>query len=59
MGRPRSGETPIRHVRVSDKLWGKVSEVARQQERTASAVVNDALEEYVDRELNDDKSEGG
>ncbi len=51
MARPRTGETPIRHVRVSDELWGKVGDVARQQERTASAVVVDALERYVNDEL--------
>ena len=47
MARPKTGETPIRHVRVSDKLWGKVGDVARKQERTKSEVVVDALAEYV------------
>lgn len=51
MARPRTGETPIRHVRVSDELWAKVGEIARQQDRTASAVVVDALEKYVGEEL--------
>jgi predicted transcriptional regulator len=51
MARPRTGETPIRHVRVSDELWGKVGDVARRQNRTLSAAVVDALERYVDSEL--------
>lgn len=54
MARPKTGETPIRHVRVSDVLWGKVGDVARQQDRTVSAVVVDALEKYVDDDQDDD-----
>lgn len=56
MGRPRTGETPIRHVRVSDRLWGKVGDVAQRQERTKSEVVVDAIEKYVDAELEGDDS---
>ena len=59
MPRPRTGETPIRHVRVSDELWGKVGKVAERQDKTASAVVVDALEEYVDRELGAGDGAGG
>jgi hypothetical protein len=51
VARPRTGETPIRHVRVSDELWAKVGEVARRQKRTLSAVVVDALERYVGDQL--------
>jgi predicted transcriptional regulator len=51
VARPRTGETPIRHIRVSDELWGKVGDVAGRQERTLSAVVVDAIERYVDGEL--------
>lgn len=51
MARPKTGETPIRHVRVSDKLWGKVGEVAQRQDKTVSAVVVDALEKHVAEEL--------
>jgi predicted transcriptional regulator len=53
MARPRTGETPIRHVRVSDKLWGKVDKIAQQQDRTKSEVVVDALEKYAAAELPD------
>jgi predicted transcriptional regulator len=51
MARPKTGETPIRHVRVSDELWGKVGDVARQQDKTVSAAVVVALEKYVAEEL--------
>jgi hypothetical protein len=45
--RPRTGETPIRHVRVADKLWDQIAEIAREQGRSVSAVVLDALARYV------------
>jgi hypothetical protein len=45
--RPKTGETPIRHVRVDDGLWGQLGEIAREQERSVSAVVLDALKRYV------------
>jgi predicted HicB family RNase H-like nuclease len=45
--RPKTGETPIRHVRVDDSLWGQIAEIAREQGRSVSAVVIDALRRYV------------
>lgn len=48
MPRPRTGETPIRHVRVPDALWERVGEIARAQGRTISAVVLEALERHVE-----------
>jgi hypothetical protein len=45
--RPKTGETPIRHVRVDDSLWGQIGEIARAQNRSVSAVVLDALKRYV------------
>jgi hypothetical protein len=45
--RPKTGQTPIRHVRVEDTLWGQVAEIACEQGRTVSAVVIDALKRYV------------
>jgi len=45
--RPKTGETPIRHVRVDDGLWDQVGEIAREQGRPVSAVVIDALKRYV------------
>lgn len=45
--RPKTGETPIRHVRVDESLWGQVGEIAREQGRSVTAVVIDALKRYV------------
>jgi creatinine amidohydrolase/Fe(II)-dependent formamide hydrolase-like protein len=45
--RPRTGETPIRHVRVEDGLWGDVTAIAKEQGRSITAVVIDALRRYV------------
>jgi len=45
--RPKTGETPIRHVRVEDSLWRQVGEIAREEGRSVSAVVIDALKRYV------------
>lgn len=41
--RPRTGETPIRHVRVSDDLWGEVERIAEREDRTKTDVVVEAL----------------
>jgi predicted transcriptional regulator len=49
MPRPKTGETPIRHVRVPDVLWEQVGEIAREQGRTVTAVVLEALEKHVQR----------
>lgn len=46
--RPRTGETPIRHVRVPDKVWDQIGLIARDQGRTVTAVVLDALGRYID-----------
>ena len=45
--RPKTGETPIRHVRAGDELWDQIGEIAREQGRSVSAVVIDALQRYV------------
>jgi hypothetical protein len=45
--RPKTGETPIRHVRVEDGLWSQIAEIAREQERSVTSVVIDALKRYV------------
>lgn len=47
MPRPKTGETPIRHVRVGDGLWGQIGEIAREQNRSVTAVVIDALKRHV------------
>jgi hypothetical protein len=46
VARPRTGETPGRHIRVEDALWGQIGEIAREQGRTVTAVVVDALKRY-------------
>lgn len=45
--RPRTGETPIRHVRVADKVWDQIGAIAAEQGRTVTAVVLDALNRYI------------
>jgi hypothetical protein len=45
--RPKTGETPIRHVRVDGGLWDQIGEIAREQGRSVTAVVIDALKRYV------------
>lgn len=59
MPRPRTGETPIRHVRVPDALWEQVGEIAREQGRTVSAVVLEALERHVERHTRQAAQEDG
>jgi hypothetical protein len=39
--------TPIRHVRVADKVWGEIVAIARSEGRTITAVVLDALNRYI------------
>lgn len=45
--RPRTGETPIRHVRVPDNVWGEIARIAKAEGRTVTAVVMDALTRYL------------
>jgi hypothetical protein len=45
--RPKTGETPIRHVRVGDPLWTQIVAIAADQGRTVTAVVLDALTRHV------------
>lgn len=47
--RPRTGETPIRHVRVSDELWGEIEAIAAEESRTKTDVVVEALTRHVAR----------
>lgn len=48
-GRPPTGETPIRGVRVPDRLWNAAKEKADEEGTTVSDVVNDCLRRYVAR----------
>jgi hypothetical protein len=45
--RPATGETPIRHVRIADKVWDEISQIAHDEGRTVTAVVLDALNRYL------------
>lgn len=47
VARPKTGETPIRHARIDDNLWSQIGEIAREQGRSVTAVVIDALKRYV------------
>jgi predicted HicB family RNase H-like nuclease len=41
-----SKETPIRTVRVNDKLWKAAKTQAKRQDTTVSEVINDALRDF-------------
>jgi len=45
--RPKTGETPIRHVRVPDDTWAKIEEIAEEEKRTKTDVVMEALSRYL------------
>jgi len=49
LGRPKTGETPIRHVRVGEPLWSQVVAMAAEQGKSVTAVVLDALTRHVAR----------
>jgi len=45
--RPRTGVTPIRHVRVPERIWSEVARIAREDGRTMTGVVLEALDRYL------------
>ncbi|MFE9337781.1 hypothetical protein [Streptomyces sp. NPDC007063] len=47
MARPKTGQTPIRNVRVPDPLWKAATEKAKAEDRTITDVINTALHRYV------------
>jgi predicted transcriptional regulator len=47
VGRPATGQTPVRHIRIGDGLWNQVRQIADEQGRPATAVVIDALKRYI------------
>ncbi|MEV5138415.1 hypothetical protein AB0K71_05655 [Streptomyces syringium] len=47
MGRPETGETPKRNIRVSDTLWKAAKKKAKAEKRTITDVVVAALRRYV------------
>ncbi|MFB7289005.1 hypothetical protein [Actinacidiphila glaucinigra] len=46
-GRPATGKTPIRSIRVPDGLWDAVRERAAAEDRTITEVIVTALHRYV------------
>lgn len=44
-----AGKTPVRPVRISDDLWARAQEVAREREESVSEVIRSGLERYVRR----------
>ncbi len=47
MGRPATGKTPVRNVRVPDGLWKAAQERAAAEGRTLTDVIVSALHRYV------------
>ena len=45
--RPRTGETPIRHVRIAAKTWAEVESIPHEEGRSVTSVVRDALARYL------------
>ncbi|WP_392423652.1 CopG family ribbon-helix-helix protein [Barrientosiimonas humi] len=45
----KGSHSPRRQVRLPDPLSAKVDEIAAQQHRSASAVMREAIERYVDQ----------
>ena len=49
MPRPKTGETPIRHVRIDDDRWAKVELAANEDGTTKSDVVKRAIDEHISK----------
>ena len=49
-GRPATGQTPLRSVRVPDERWQAAKEKAEREGRSISDVLNDCLDAYVSGE---------
>lgn len=47
MPRPKTGETPIRHIRLGDEIWEPVELAAREDATTVTAIVKEALRDYI------------
>lgn len=46
-GRPKTGETPRKTVRVPDAVWKDAQDKAEAEGKTVSDVVNDCLRRYL------------
>jgi predicted DNA-binding protein len=49
-GRPATGQTPVRAVRMPDGRWDAVKDIAKRDNKTASDVVNEAVEEHIQKD---------
>lgn len=47
VGRPATGETPIRHVRISDDLWGAIARWQRRMLDRPKLTTSDAMRELI------------
>lgn len=45
--RPKTGETPVRHMRLGDEIWEQVERAASEDQTTNTAIVKTALMEYM------------
>lgn len=48
-GRPATGKTPNRTVRIPDEVWQQAKEKAAAEGKTVSDVVNECLRRYLRR----------
>lgn len=48
-GRPATGKTPVRKIRVDNELWDAVAAKAKAEGRTVTDVINSDLHRYVTR----------
>ncbi len=46
-GRPATGKTPLRNVRIADALWHPARDAAEANGETVTAVIERALRRYV------------
>lgn len=47
MPRPKTGVTPVRHIRIGDEIWEQVERAAEEDSTTATAIVKTALLEHL------------
>lgn len=57
MPRPKTGQTPVRYVRLGDEIWERVEWIADQDGSTNTDVVKIALQEYIAKRVRQHRSE--
>lgn len=55
MPRPKTGVTPIRHIRIEDDLWSKVKDAAAEDGTSYTEIVKQALDEHFAKRLRRNK----